>query len=174
MSAEKWMPVVGYEGLYEVSDRGRIRSLDRIVERGNRPMRLRGKVLKPQPSSRAAGYHIILCDDSGHTLVRVHQIVMSAFVGPRPEGLMVLHWDDDPSHNALSNLRYGTQFDNMRDCVRNGHHRKASQTHCKHGHEFTPDNIYGIKGRPGNRHCKQCTKDHAAKRKTRIRQERIA
>lgn len=52
----------------------------------------------------------------------VGAMVLETFVGPRPDSLLVLHADDDPSNNALSNLRYGTFKDNARDMRDSGNH----------------------------------------------------
>jgi hypothetical protein len=83
-------------------------------------------------------------------------MVLEAFVGPCPEDKHGgLHWDDDKDNNTLSNLRWGTMSENMQDQLRNGVHGPASQTECKRGHAFTPDNTLGNGQRP-QRLCRTC------------------
>ncbi len=115
-STEKWLPVVGYEGLYEVSDRGRVRSLDRIDPLG-RPRS--GRVLIPTGLKHV---HVTLSVAGKKTQQAVHRLVLEAFAGPCPEWHEALHGDDDPKNNHLSNLRWGTRAENRADAVRNGRH----------------------------------------------------
>ena len=117
---EIWKPVVGYEGKYEVSNLGRVRSIDRIIIKkratGDFPFTWKGKILRPGPK------------ESGHLTVAigrynskdVHILVLEAFVGPCPEGHEGLHFDDVATNNVLSNLRWGTRSENLHDAVRNG------------------------------------------------------
>jgi hypothetical protein len=93
----------------------------------------------------------------------VHHLVLEAFVGPRPEGMNGLHWDDDAMNNQLDNLRWGTDSDNQQDRVRNGRHYNTEKTECIHGHPFSPDNTYVKKN--GARNCKTCRKEAAERRK---------
>ncbi len=119
---EIWKPVVGYEGSYEVSNLGRVRSLDRIVpvNSGKGPnrtymKRLRGKVLALQ--KHPGGYRqVALCG----RIYLVHDLVLQAFVGPRPPGKEGCHNDSDKRNNALSNLRYDTHTANCADRIANG------------------------------------------------------
>lgn len=120
-ATERWLPVVGFEGQYEVSDAGRVRSLDRMVAhgRGTAMRRRSGQMLKP---GRKPSGHMSVALGKGNS-VDVHRIVLEAFVGPCPVGQEGLHGDDDGSNNDLSNLRWGTRADNLQDAIRNG--RKA-------------------------------------------------
>lgn len=116
MSDERWLPVVGHEGSYEVSDRGRVRSLDRVVPMaGSRGIRCAGRLLKLQ---RRDPRYLSVNLGRGRS-VRVHDLVAAAFLGPRPEGLDVLHADDDGHANHLDNLRYGTALENSADAFWN-------------------------------------------------------
>lgn len=153
---EEWRPVVGYEGSYEVSDHGRVRSLDRFVRstsRRGKPylMACRGKVLRPAANKTRSGHlHVILV---GRTRT-IHTLVAEAFLGPRPVGMEVRHLDDHPSNNNLSNLAYGTQSENVLDRVKNGIHHYAKRTQCNKGHEFTVQNT--IIRSDGGRKCRKC------------------
>lgn len=115
---EEWRAVVGYEGLYRVSDRGRVMSLPTKYHP-------RITILKPWFQTEQRYAYVTLWDCGGRKARSVHSLVADAFLGPRPTGLLVLHNDGVGSHNAVDNLRYGTQSENMHD-------RKA------HGTEVTP------------------------------------
>jgi hypothetical protein len=172
--SEKWRPVVGYEGFYEVSDHGRVRGVDRIVKcgayGGTRPQY--GQVLLP--SSNGLGrYQVGLNKEGRQRLYQVHRLILAAFIGPCPLGREGLHWDDDTSNNHLSNLRYGTRSENRHDRVRNGRDQNARRTHCIHGHEFTPENTYLSIKRPGSRQCKACTTHRDRERKAARRAARM-
>lgn len=126
---EEWRPVVRHEGDYEVSDHGRVRSLDRscTYQRWDNPTGqiitvtklLRGQMLRP---GRMPSGHLSACLGKGNSRC-VHVLVLEAFSGPCPSGHEGLHWDDDPTNNCLTNLRWGTRSQNLHDAVRNG--RKA-------------------------------------------------
>ncbi|MBD9544254.1 HNH endonuclease [Ensifer sp. ENS04] len=104
---EVWKPVVGYEGLYEVSDMGQVKSL-------NYRMTGREQILKPQLSGK--GYHSVLLSRNGKQVRRKnHQLEAEAFLGPRPEGKQVCHRNSNKLDNRLSNLRYDTQAGNFAD-----------------------------------------------------------
>jgi hypothetical protein len=151
---EEWRPVVGYEGAYEVSNQGRVRSLDRtIIDKRGNSKRLQGKVMKPYVS--ADRYHEVHLQESGRReLVRLHTLVLEAFVGPRPDLAAACHNDGDGGNNRLSNLRWDSYSENNLDLVRHGVHWQARKTHCKHGHEFSPGNT--ITNECGQRRCKTC------------------
>lgn len=116
-STECWLPVPGWEGLYEVSDLGRVRSLPR---RGTHKNRLYGgKLLKP--SVNAYGYYVVgLCRDRTMLLRFVHRLVLSAFAGPCPDGMEARHGPGGSLDNRLANLCWGTPSDNQMDRVRDG------------------------------------------------------
>lgn len=139
---EQWRPVVGYEGLYEVSDRGRVRSLDRVrAYRTGVVHRLTGRVLKPTTST---GRPVVVFSVGGVKQLRqVGVTVLEAFVGPRPPGLHCCHWDDDPMNNVPGNLRWATPTGNAADRLRNGRNSRAIQTSCLRGHDLFPPNLVG-------------------------------
>ena len=169
---ERWLPVPRFEGAYEVSDRGRVRSLDRIGSTGNR---LKGKVLTPQKTwngrLRVDLYH----PDGGHKWVTVHRLVLEAFEGPCPEGHECCHWDDDPENNRLENLRWDTRSSNKLDSVRLGNHPNQRKTHCPHGHAYDEKNTIYYRVKKTGRTARQCRtcKDETGRRWKRENRDRV-
>ena len=115
--AERWLPVVGFEGWYEVSDQGRVRSLDRMVRCGGAVRksylsRKPGRVLRP---GRMLSGHLSVSLGRAAGSRTVHSLVMLAFVGAQPPNKEVRHKNGDPADNRLCNLEYGTRSQNGRD-----------------------------------------------------------
>lgn len=105
MTPERWRSVTGYDGLYEVSDRGRVRSLDRQVHKRNDSTgTLRGKVLSPRKGSSFCS--VLLTDENGvPRCCTIGRLVLEAFVGPPPTvEHRAFHLDNDPYNCALDNL----------------------------------------------------------------------
>ena len=112
--AEIWKPLPGYEGSYEVSDHGQVRSLDRhCLGKDGRSEFHAGKILKPW-SQRRGSYLAVSIRDGSRTVKRtVHSLVAEVFLGPRPPKMDVMHLDGDRRNNAVENLRYGTRKENL-------------------------------------------------------------
>lgn len=144
---ERWAPVPGYEGRYEVSTAGRVRSYA-----FSRP-----KILS-QSIRRDDGYPRVTLILAGvRKTVAVHRLVATAFLGPRPDGLETRHLDGNAGNPRLENLRYGTPSQNAFDRIRHGTNRNAIKTHCPRNHEYTPDNTY-VSPR-GQRNCRTCARE---------------
>jgi len=150
---ERWLPVEGYEGFYEVSDLGRVRSLRRKTASGYRG----GRVLKAAPHPESGHLTLGLSVRNKATTRAVHQLVAVAFMGECPPGQEVRHKDGNPANNAASNLIYGTRSENNLDAVRHGTHWNGSKTHCIHDHEFTPENTIWLSGGK-RRNCRACAR----------------
>lgn len=159
-STEVWAAVPGYEGLYEVSDLGRMRSLNRdgFVRDGKIWGRRRGKFLALQ--QHPDGHMITRLSRAGvASSVKVHRIVAAVFVPGFASELEVCHNDGNAANNVWTNLRWDTHAENNRDTVRHGHHAQSRKTHCKRGHEFTHANTYVMRG--GGRSCRECGRMHS-------------
>lgn len=156
MIGECWMPVVGWEGAYEVSDLGRVRSLARTItyfssQWGKDVQRpVRAAVLRPK--TNPSGHKQVTL--TGQSDKWVHHLVLEAFVGPRPAGHEGLHRNGDPSDNRRINLRWGTRGDNLRDMVRHGGHFSANKTSCPRGHDLVVPNL--VKSKLPRRQCLAC------------------
>ena len=112
---ENWKPVAGHEGAYEVSDLGRVRSVERRVrlvtrQAGETTRRVPAKILRP---GTVKSGHVSVAIGKGNSRL-VHQLVLEAFVAPRPDGCEVLHMNHEPCDNRLVNLKYGTRSENLR------------------------------------------------------------
>lgn len=129
---EIWKDVPGYEGLYQVSDTGKVKSLQRKVNSVNgRVYTYKEKLLKGNHNIARGGYMNFGLTKNGKTKVwKAHRVVMLAFVGECPEGKEVCHRDGNPTNNNLSNLYYGTHSENMADKVRHGRVYKAKGELC--------------------------------------------
>lgn len=151
-----WLPVVGYEGLYEVSDDGQVRSVDRVVPRGSGTLFVRGRALIP---TKIGAYQTVGLSKVGVCATRrIHNLVLEAFVGPRPEGMVACHNNGRRDDLRASNLRWDSQSANLFDAVKHGTHHNAAKVQCKRGHPFTPGNTY-INPTSKGRQCRQCIRE---------------
>lgn len=151
---EIWKPVKDYEDSYSVSNKGRVRSLERVVVRSNGvPMTLPEVTLK-QHKSRKGYFSAPLWGDGRKRSRTVHQLVAEAFV-PNPLGKpWVLHRDDNKDDNSAENLYWGTPSENNYDRVLNGKDPNKKKTHCLRGHVYDDKNTY--LGANGSRRCRKC------------------
>lgn len=120
--AEEWRSVEGYEGIYEVSSEGRVRSLDReiIYSDGRRYHRI-GQVLSSPLGNH--GYPIVCLRQSGsQTTIRVYRLVAMTFLEQKP-GTEVNHINGDKTDSRVENLEWVTRRENIRHAVRTGLHR---------------------------------------------------
>lgn len=127
---ETWKEIPGYEGYYEVSDQGHVRSVDREIVQDGRwgfiKRTMKGRLLSP--SNEHSNYpHVILSRGNEKESVKIHLLALRAFVGPCPEGLQACHEDGDTRNNILSNLRWGTPKSNQADRVGHGTHQYGAR-----------------------------------------------
>lgn len=121
---EEWRAVAGFEGAYEVSDHGRIRSLDR---QGCDGRRLQGRIFKPGRNERE--YPRAVLRKGGDSATRlVHRLVLYAFAGPPPPGAIhTRHLDGTRNNNRPRNLAWSTCPENFADKVRHGTSNRGTQ-----------------------------------------------
>lgn len=139
---ERWLPVVGWEGLYEVSNKGQVKSLPRRTASGVRG----GRILKPGIVNMR---QIVNLRDCGHGKTRlVHRLVLEAFAGPCPDGYESLHGPGGSLDNRWpENLRWGTPVENAADKLRDGTHQRGE----RHGnHKLTSEQVLEIRRRYAN------------------------
>lgn len=105
---EQWRDVVGFEGLYQVSDLGNVRNART------------GHIKKPHLNVRLNRPQICLSKFDKVTTIYPHKLVMEAFVGKRPEGMECCHADGNPWNNELSNLRWDSRTNNSQDKFKHG------------------------------------------------------
>lgn len=112
---ELWKPIIGYEGIYEVSNMGNIRSIDRHRADG---AFISGRKIK---TSLAMGYpYFNACKNGRSSPIYVHQCVAEAFIGLRPDGFQINHIDGDKRNNFVGNLEYVTPSQNMSHAISRG------------------------------------------------------
>lgn len=162
-SDEKWLPVVGYEGYYEVSDHGRVRSVDRMVRSGaTGSVWLAGRTLRPG-TGRTGHLRVSLSREGRQTTHSVHALVLTAFIGRRPDEMEACHTNGDEKDNRLENLRWGTRSDNVLDQVLHGDHVNASKLVCQRcGGEY--DRYTSPSGKTVRR-CRSCENADARSRR---------
>ncbi len=110
---EEWLPIVGHEGWYEVSNFGRIK---RVTPGGSSYV---GRLLKP--SKHRDGYiKVLLSQDGVERHYQRHCLVARAFIGPRPDGMQINHKNGDKTCNHVDNLEYVTPGENLKHAFRIG------------------------------------------------------
>lgn len=141
---ERWLPVLDFEDLYEVSDHANVLSLRR------------GIILSPHRSG-SLGYWTVNLSRNGQKFHRrIHVLVAEAFIEPRPPGLEVCHGPAGMEDNTPGNLRWDTHQSNVDD---------IDWTYCRRGlHEMTGDNVYTYNH--GGRQCKACAKETRRRRRS--------
>lgn len=155
---ETWRPVLGFEGIYEVSDRGRVRSVERVAVRSNgRPHTVRSK-MRSAKRLRKGHLAVTLVKDGQLYNRTVHRLVLESFVGLRPEGMMCRHLNGDPADNRLENLAWGTASENQQDALKHGVNPNASKLSCPRGHPYDGPNL--ITAKTGRRMCRACMREH--------------
>lgn len=137
---EQWRDIIGYGGVYQVSTLGRVWCLYSSTNKGSTTFPgtwSRTKLATPRLrklSVNKRGYQTVCLSLPGvkARTYMVHALVLSTFVGPRPDGMGARHLNDIKTDNRLDNLCWGTQADNISDVTRNGlGHEGIKSPHAK-------------------------------------------
>lgn len=138
---EIWKPIKELDGLYEVSNLGRVRSANRIITDSlGRKARYKSRVLSLYLSP--SGYPELRVRKEGRPCrFRVHRLVLKAFRGSPLPDQVGCHNDGNPLNNRLENLRWGTLKDNAQDCLKHGTNYWANRTHCPRDHPLEGRNL---------------------------------
>lgn len=147
---EKWVPIREWEDIYEVSDHGRVRSLDRTGTRvTGAKYPVKGRVLAAPAG--AQGYpQVSLTNGPRRELRLVHHLVMEAFGPPGGEGEVVVAVDGDRYNAAYSNLQWAPWESTLRRSKK-----------CRRGHQFIDENLTKAGLREGKRKCLSCARARA-------------
>lgn len=157
-AAPEWRSLPGYEGYYEVSSAGDVRSLNRVVIRSDGHRRTIPSKVLTKKLARNGYYYVSLCRGAVHQTRPIHRLVLEAFIGPRPPKLLCCHNDGNKLNNHIENLRWDTAKSNGLDTVLHGNNRQANQTHCKRGHLFDDENTWYDTKNNNRRTCRACCK----------------
>lgn len=156
---EIFVSVKGYEGIYEVSNLGKVRSLSKYINAGNgNPLRLfKGKILKQYKNKK--GYPIVtLCNKGQRKTISVHRLVAMTFI-PNPDNLpQVNHKDEDKYNNCVDNLEWCT---NEYNAHYGTHYERASKANINNPkrsikvYQYTVDGQF-VKEYPSIMEAKRC------------------
>lgn len=120
MEKEIWKDILGYEGQYQISNMGRVKSLGRKVWGGKTYYFKEGKILKNKIGKNKPYYYVCLYKNNKQKTFMIHTLVALNFIGERPYKNDICHINGDSSDNRLSNLRYDTRTENFNDMYRQG------------------------------------------------------
>ena len=115
-----WKDINGFEGKYQISEDGQVRSMDRIVQNKGRNMTVNGRVLKPWIDTWGYENVCLFKNGAGHSK-KVHRLIAEAFIPPYT-GAQVNHIDGNKLNNSIENLEWCTGSENMHHAYHNGLH----------------------------------------------------
>lgn len=133
---EIWKPIVGYEGLYQVSNMGRVKSLERKVRHGSViELTIKERILKPAPASN--GYLVVgLCAGGKQKTLKVHRLVCEAFHENPDNKSDVNHINENKTDNRACNLEWCTRRENINHGT---HNERMAKTKSKPVGQYTRD-----------------------------------
>ena len=128
--AEEWRPIEGFEGLYEVSNTGRVKSLEKRVSNNGGIQYRPERILRQNVQRNREGRHLVILCKEGKTFSKaVSRLVASAFI-PNPENKpCVDHIDTNPQNNHVSNLRWVTAHENAMNPLTRVHNSLSKMGH---------------------------------------------
>lgn len=156
---EEWLPVRGFEGYYEVSNLGRVKSVERYVKgRTGTPKIVRERIMSVHLTKH--GYaRVELNKENKAKKYTVHSLVANTFIAkPDGDNLIVRHGVNGVSDNSVDNLSWGTHSDNEYDKQRDGTNPLVNRTRCPRNHPLISINL-----RPNKkgRECLACSRARA-------------
>lgn len=127
MEEEYFIDIPGYEGIYQASNLGRVRSVRRTQIYNGRRITMEGKMLKPRVNKKGYGRLVLYKNKESHD-IGVHQLVAMAFLGHIRCGQDIVpdHIDGDKMNNRIENIRLVSGRSNSSTCFRKDRHRKSS------------------------------------------------
>lgn len=133
---EKWKDVKGFEGKYQVSNQGRVRSIERqIINRRGRKQMIKEVIKRPDYSPN--GYERVSLYKMGKGRhYRVAKLVYEAFVGPIPEGMEIDHCNGENTDNRLCNIRAVSHRENCNNPITRERHKAANESRSRKMKEF--------------------------------------
>lgn len=144
MTKEEWRPVVGHEGLYEVSNYGRVKSLPRtVIRRNGSPLPVSGGIIRPYINTHGY-YHYNLYRNKKTRKVGAHRLVAEAFLpNPKKYGY-INHKDENPLNNFVDNLEWCTQSYNINygTCIERMKATKRRTIICRSVEQYTRDGLF--------------------------------
>lgn len=164
---EEWLPIIGFEGLYEVSSFGNVKALERQVMNNGGIQRRHECILK---TTKKNGYLLVVLCKNGRTYPRlVHRLVAGAFLDNPENKPVVDHIDTDPSNNHVDNLRWATVSENCLNPLTRTHNSVSKMGHkgyLKAHSEETKRNISEMnKGRKlSEEHKRKISEAHLGKK----------
>jgi NUMOD4 motif. len=129
MRIEQWRDIPGYEGSYQISSVGKIKSLGRSKRDGRNGFHLTKDTIK-NPVKRGQYLAIALSKNGHKKTFNIHALVMTCFIGERQKGKEVCHNNGNPHDNRLENLRYGTKAENKQDMRLHGTYQEGEKHGC--------------------------------------------
>lgn len=123
---EKWVPITGFEGIYEVSSFGQVRSCDRLLKNRSGHRFLKGEKLK-QYLSFGSYYAVQLRKNCSKKAIYVHRLVASHFVPDSVENPIVNHKDGNRRNNHFLNLEWTTKSGNALHAIAMGRWYKGKK-----------------------------------------------
>lgn len=171
---ESWVDIPQWEGFYQISNKGRVKSLARRVY-------YRGGVKyyeKPETmltpglvgAKRRLYPRVVLCDGPRQRHAMVHMLMAESFLADSYfPGAQACHWDDNQFNNTIENIRWGTRRENKLDQVRNGNHHQSNKSYCSRNHSLLlSENLVPSGVKQNKRQCRACrnaiSKAHRQKR----------
>ena len=142
-SEEHWKPIIGFEGLYEISDLGRVKSLSRYVKsKANSKMKIPERILKTGKNKCGYALVVLMKNNKRHNKL-VHRLVAKAFINNPENYAVVNHIDGNKHNNSLENLEWCTSKENIHHAMRIGLRNDKGENNW--GHKLSNEQVIYIR-----------------------------